>query len=221
MDEGVYSTRCTLLERFADFVGLNSVFHKVVDDEINGDESVFVSPVEARLVYVGVIEDDGLISKFGRRINLSEVIDSSVDLFSGGVYMNFYLSPRDKHYWRIPCDSEVVSTKVNNGVARIPVITGLERIFPRTDFFERSIKKNAMIGTVFRAQDFFYAMVAVGSLNVNSIHTVKKDYFRKGDVGGYFNFGSSMLLCFPDVAGIESLIKVGDKVDVGEGVVRL
>jgi len=216
-----YSTRRTLIERVADFVGLNSRFHKYQENEIDWDDSVFVSPVEARLVYIGEIKRGGrLVSKLGRKVDLAGVVDES-DLFSDGFYMNFYLSPVDKHYWRIPYDSEVVSTKVNNGVARIPVITGLERIFPRANFFEKSIKKNATIGTVFRARDFSYAMIAVGSLNVNSIHTIKKDCFKKGDIGGYFNFGSSMLLCFSKSMGNEFLVDVGDKVDVGEEILRL
>jgi len=216
-----YSTRHTLLERLADVIGLNSRFHKYRVDEVNFDDSVLVSPVEAKVVCVERIEEHGkLISKLGRKVDLSGVIDRA-DLFSGGFYVNFYLSPMDKHYWRIPYNSEIVSTKVNEGVARIPVMTGLERIFPKTDFFERSIKKNATIGTVFRAQDFSYAIVAVGSLNVNSIHTIKKDCFEKGDIGGYFNFGSSMLLCFSKSMGNEFLVDVGDKVDVGEEILRL
>ncbi len=216
-----YSTRYTLLERVADVIGLNSRFHKYRKDEINFDDSVVVSPVEAKVVCAEEIGEGGkLISKLGRKVDLSGVIDRA-GLFSGGSYINFYLSPMDKHYWRIPYNSEVVLTKVNDGVARIPVMTGFERVFSRTDFFERSIKSNATIGTVFRMKDFFYAMIAVGSLNVNSIHTIKKDCFEKGDIGGYFNFGSSMLLCFSKSMGSGFLVEPGAKVDIGEEILRL
>ena len=216
-----YSTRRTLLEGFADLTGLNFLFHRPCDDEVDPDESVFASPVEARLVHVGRIEKGGsLISKLGRRIDLGEVIEG-LDLFSGGFYMNFYLSPKDKHYWRIPYDSELISIKVNNGKAKIPVIVGLEKFFPRTDFFEKAIKKNATIGSVFKTKKFDYAMIAVGSLNVNSIHTVGKGFFKKGEIGGYFSLGSSMLLCFPESSGVKSLVELGAKVDIGERILKL
>ena len=66
-------------------------------------------------------------------------------------------------------------------------------------------------------------MIAVGSLNVNSIHTIKKDYFNKGDIAGYFNLGSSMLLCFPEqnIKNLRVLIDERDKVDIGEGIIKI
>ncbi len=135
--------------------------------------------------------------------------------------MNFYLSPKDKHYWRIPCDSELISTKINNGDSKIPIMIGLENFFPRTDFFEKAIKNNATVSSAFQAKDFIYAMIAVGSLNVNSIHTMKQDYFKKGDVGGYFNLGSSMLLCFPESSKLTCLIEPQTKVDIGKRIVKM
>lgn len=217
-----HSTKSTLLEKIANLAGLNYKFHKYQEDKIDRNDSIFVSPVEAKLVYIGKIyRNNSLISKSNKKINLRQIIGEQVNLFSNGFYMNFYLSPEDKHYWRIPYDSKSISTRINNGKSRIPIITGLENFFPRTDFFERAIKNNATIGTVFQAKKFFYAMIAVGSLNVNSIHTIKRNYFEKGDIGGYFNLGSSMLLCFPESSKLTSLIKPQVKVDIGKGIVKI
>jgi len=216
-----YSTEKTLLERFATFFGINEQFHEYQNDIINEDSSIFISPVKAKLVHFGRIEKSGkLISKFGREIDLKESLGERAKLFDDGFYLNFYLSPKDKHYWRIPYDSEVISTKVNNGKAKIPIIVGLEKFFPRTDFFEKAIKQNASIGSIFKADKFYYSMIAVGSLNVNSIHTIKKDYFKKGDIGGYFNLGSSMLLCFSKNS-LESLVTPGMKVDIGQDLFKI
>ena len=216
-----YSTKRTFLERFASFIGINQRFHRCQKDNINLDSSVLISPVEAKLVCIGKIEKSGkLISKFGKRINLKETIGENANLFTNGFYLNFYLSPKNKHYWRIPYDSEIISTKVNNGKAKIPVIIGLEKFFPGTDFFEKAIKKNASIGSVFKTNKFYYAMIAVGSLNVNSINIIKKDIFKKGDIGGYFNLGSSMLLCFSK-GPIKNLIKLGTEVKVGQDLIRV
>lgn len=217
-----YSTKLTYLEKIANLVKLNSRFHKYQEDKIDQNNSIFISSVEATLVHHGKINKDGnLISKFNREINLQRTLGEQANLFSGGFYMNFYLSPKDKHYWRIPYDGKVISTKICNGKSKIPIITGLEKFFPNIDFFEKSIKKNATIGTVFQTKDFPYAMIAVGSLNVNSIHTIKQDYFKKGEVGGYFSMGSSMILCFPPTEKIKPLINLQTKVDIGERIIQL
>jgi len=179
-----HSTKSSLLEKIANLTKLNSKFHKYQKDKINQNPEVIISSVQATLIYQGKInQNNNLISKFNRQINLKQTIGEQANLFLNGFYMNFYLSPKDKHYWRIPYNSKSISTKINNGKAKIPIITGLERFFPKTDFFEKSIKRNASIGSVFQTKKFPYAMIAVGSLNVNSIHTIKKDYFNKGDIG--------------------------------------
>jgi len=217
-----HSTKSSLLEKIANLTKLNSKFHKYQKDKINQNPEVIISSVQATLIYQGKInQNNNLISKFNRQINLKQTIGEQANLFLNGFYMNFYLSPKDKHYWRIPYNSKSISTKINNGKAKIPIITGLERFFPKTDFFEKSIKNNATIGIIYQTKDFHYAMIAIGSLNVNSIHTIKKDYFNKGDIGGYFNLGSSMLLCFPETPKLIQLIKPKTKVDIGEGILNI
>jgi len=217
-----YSTKPTCLEKIANLTRLNSRFHKYQEDKINQDNSIFISPVQATLIHQGKINKDStIISKFNKQINLHETLGKKANLFSNGFYMTFYLSPKDKHYWRIPYNSKPISTKINNGKSKIPIITGLEKFFPKIDFFEKSIKNNATIGTIFQTKNFPYAMIAVGSLNVNSIHTIKQDYFKKGDVGGYFNLGSSILLCFPESPKLISLINTKTKVDIGRNIIKI
>ncbi|MHA1482895.1 MAG: phosphatidylserine decarboxylase [Candidatus Heimdallarchaeaceae archaeon] len=218
-----HSTKPTLLEKLVNLTKINQRFHRYQEDEINQDNSIFICLFEATLIYQGRIKNNNLISKFNKQINLKQTIGEQSNLFSEGFYMNFYLFPKDKHYWRIPYDSKPISTEINNGKSRIPIITGLERIFPRTDFFEKAIKNNATISTIFQTKDFPYAMIAVGSLNVNSIHTIKKEYFQKGDIGGYFNLGSSMLLCFPrnNLKNSRILISNGDKVSIGDSIIKI
>jgi len=220
----MYSTTPTFLEKLANLIKINQRFHKYQKDKINQDSSIFISPVQAKLIYQGRInKNNALISKFNKQINLQKTLGEKGDLFSNGFYMTFYLSPKDKHYWRIPYNSKPISTKVNNGKSKMPIITGLENFFPKTDFFEKSIKNNATIGTIYQTTDFPYAMIVVGSLNVNSIHTIKKDYFKKGEIAGYFNLGSSMLLCFPEqnIKNLRVLIDEGDKVNIGEGIIKI
>ena len=161
-----------------------------------------------------------LISKSKRKINLKEIIGKSANLFLDGIYLNFYLSPKDKHYWRIPYNCKLISTKRTNGKAKIPIFIGLEKLFPKIDFFEKAIKNNASIGSVFQTRYFPYAMIAIGSLNVNGITIIKKEKYFKGDIGGYFNIGSSMLLCFPKKFP-NPKIKIGTKLDIGQNLINI
>lgn len=104
----------------------------------------------------------------------------------------------------------------------IPVFIGLDKIFKNKDFFKKAITKNANIGLVFKSSDFPFVMIPVGSLNVNGIHVVSSNNnnYKKGDIGGYFSIGSSMLLCFPKGL-FNTLINIGDKVKIGQNIIRI
>ncbi len=206
-----------------DLLGVNRKFHEFLQDPIDKDGNFFISPVEAELIADGKIEKNGeIISKAGRKINLAEVLGESAEYFSGGFYLNFYLSPQSRHYWRIPYDCKMISTKINNGRSFFPVFIGLDKFFGSNIFFEKAIRKNASIGQIFETKSFRFAMMPVGSLNVNRIHIVdeRNGEYNKGDIGGYFSAGSSVLLCFPNYP-LEVLVQVGAKVKIGDGIVGI
>ena len=211
-----------MIGRIADYLGINKSFYKYQKDNINCDSDIVVSPVEAVLADFGRIKDNGkIISKSKKEIELSEIIGKFADLFLEGIYFNFYLSPKDKHYWRISYDCELISTKINNGKALLPVFVGLDNLFKGNNYFAKAIHKNASIGLIFKTKFFPFAMIPVGSLNVNGIHIVN-DFggkYKKGDIGGYFSIGSSMLLCFPNYL-FEVLIKTGTKVNIGDAIIK-
>jgi phosphatidylserine decarboxylase len=105
----------------------------------------------------------------------------------------------------------------NEGKSWLPVYTGLENILG-IEMFNKAVKKNASIGSIFQTEDFPIAMIAVGSLNVNRIHTDYEEMqnYKKGTPCGYFSIGSSMLLCFPNHLKIlideKSNIKIGERI---------
>lgn len=219
----IYSTRTSIIGGVVDKLGVNKKFHKFQDDKIKYDNNFFISPVDAKLVATGQIKKGGsIISKSNKEISLREIIGEQADLFSGGFYLNFYLSPRNKHYWRIPYDSKLILMNLNQGKARIPVLIGMDKIFKNKDFFKKAIKRNASVGLVFESNNFPFVMIPVGSLNVNGIHIVDENNgnYKKGDIGGYFSIGSSMLLCFPKYS-FESLVKVGGNVKIGQNIVKI
>lgn len=214
------STSPGRLESLADLIGVNRRFHGPRFDEIDRRDDVIASPVEARLVAQGPVAADGSIpSKNGRRILLSDAMGGDAALFSSGRYMNLYLSPTDRHYWRAPYAGRFVSTRVNDGKALLPIFIGLESFFKKADLFPSAVKSNASVSSVLMTDAFPIGMIAVGSLCVNAIHVLYDEGVRyeKGDLVGCFSIGSSMLLLYPDSA-IHSLLDEGWKVSLGQAI---
>jgi len=110
-----------------------------------------------------------------------------------------------------------IYTQKNEGNSWIPIFTGLENILG-IEMFSRAVKMNASIGSIFKTKDFPIAMISVGSLNVNRINTdyIEMMNYKKGTPCGYFNIGSSMLLCFPNQFKIlvdkDSDVKIGQRI---------
>jgi phosphatidylserine decarboxylase len=181
------------------------------------------SPVEGTVAYSGRIEErQTILSKGGRRIYLDNVMGGKAALFSGGFYINFYLNPRDRHYWRTPYDGKFTHTQINEGKSRLPVFIGLERLFKNGDIFDLAVRYNASIASVLETKRFPLGMIAVGSLNVSGIHVLYQEGAgcMKGDLCGYFSIGSSMLMCFP-AGEFSDLTIVGRRVHVGMPIVRI
>lgn len=218
-----YSTKESFVEKIADFFGINDKFHRYGEDKIDYDKKFIISPVEATLTYSNRIEKNKrMMLKSKKDAYLEDVLGGFANLFLEGFYLNFYLSPKNKHYWRIPYDSRLVYTILNEGIAENNIFSYLERIFMKECYFEKAIKKNASISSIMQADNFLFAMIAIGSLNVNKIHLIEKKYnvYKKGDVGGYFSIGSSMMLCFPKDS-MDLLTEIGKKVNIGEPIIKL
>lgn len=219
----VYSTKKTVVGLIAQKLGVNDKFHKFQDDYFEDNNNFIISPVDAKLVSSGPILNGGkIISKSNKEISLEEIIGKHASLFEGGFYLNFYLSPGNRHYWRMPYDSSLVSMNINQGKAKIPIFIGLDNIFKNKDYFRKAINKNANVGMVFNSKSFSFTMIPVGSLNVNGIHIIDENNskYKKGDIGGYFSIGSSMLLCFPKNS-FKILIKNGDNVKIGQNIIEI
>ncbi len=212
------STKNSLVGRITDYLGVNKKFHKYEKIDIDSKDSAIISPVEAKVMHIGKIEKNGmLISKHNKKVLLKDIIGDYSSKFLGSNYINFYLSPSNKHFWVTPYTGEFTHTQKNEGKSWPPVFIGLENIFG-IEMFSKAVKKNASIGSIFQTKDFPLAMVAIGSLNVNRIHT---DYeqmktYKKGSPCGYFSMGSSMLLCFPN--NMEFLIDEGSYVKIGQRI---
>jgi len=212
------STKNSLIGRITDCIGFNAKYHQYEPIELES-EATIVSPVEAKVAHIGRINKGRIISKRDREVNLKDLVGDYARQFSEGSYINFYLSPFNKHFWVTPCRGSFVYTQKNEGKSWLPVFTGLENLFG-VEVFDRAVKRNASIGSIFQTDKFSIAMIAVGSLNVNRVcmDYEEKRQYDQGVPCGYFSIGSSMLLCFPSLQ--DFLIKEGDLVKIGQGIVK-
>ncbi len=227
------TTKKSGLNRAADKLGWNKIFHEVHnDDYLNPSLEYVASPAEATLACHGVIGREGdIISKHKKIVPLEKMIGDYATKFHGGIYFNMYLSPGNKHYFRMPYDGTVEYIQLNNGKAKHfweVIMIGLDNLFGNTKMFVKAIDQNATIGMVVRSNHFSYAMIAVGSLNVNNI-TILCDEgkkYRKGHRAGYFSVGSTILLCFDknfrkNIDKNAQLFEDGIKKDVGEDIIKI
>ena len=212
------STKNSLLGKIADNLGINKKFHEYSEITVDPDDTAVISPVEAKVMKIGSISSSGmLISKNNKEIPLSDFIGDFAKQFIGGMYINFYLNPSNKHFWITPYDGMFIYTKKNEGKSWLPVYIGLENLLG-IEMLSKAIKKNASIGSVFKTKDFLMAMIAVGSLNVNGIHVDYEEMqnYKKCTPCGYFTIGSTMLLCFPD--HLKILIEEMSDVKIGQRI---
>ena len=212
------ATNNSLFGRIADILGMNKKFHQYREIDVDLQDKALISPVEGKVVHIGKINSDGiLISKFDKEVGLKNLIGDSYKQFTGGKYINIYLSPLNEHFWVTPDAGKFIYTQRNKGKAILPVFLGLEN-FLRVELFSKAVKNNATVGSVFQTNKFSIAMIAVGSLNVNRIFTDYKEQknYKKGVPCGYFSIGSTMLLCFPDYLDI--LVEKGDEVQIGQRI---
>jgi len=212
------STKQTLAGKIADTFGLNKTFHRYKEIDINPNDTALISPVEGKVVHLGNINKEGvLISKHNNEVQLDELIGSFSKCFIEGKYINFYLSPSSLHFWITPCNGMFTYTQKNEGKSIIPIFIGLEYLFG-IEMFGKATKKNATVGFVLQTREFPVAMIAIGSLNVNRIHTdyEERRNYKKGTPCGYFSIGSSMLLCYPN--HLKVLIEQGSEVKIGQRI---
>ena len=212
------STKNSLAGRIADYIGLNKKFHQYEKISIDPNDSALISPVEGKVVHIGAINEKGtLISKYNNEVQLKNLIGNHFNQFVGGKFINFYLSPTNLHFWVTPCDGMFTYTQKNEGKSIIPIYIGLEYLLG-IEMFSKATKRNATIGSVLQTKAFPLAMIAVGSLNVNRIHTDYEEMqnYKKGTPCGYFNIGSSMLLCFPN--HLKPLVDKGSDVKIGQRI---
>ncbi len=124
-------------------------------------EGEFVSPVDALLRGVGTIENGRLEQVKGKTYGLAAFLghDEHASSFDGGLYFNFYLSPRDYHHIHSP---------VSGRIARSIHVPG--KLWPVNDWSMATIPElfavNERVVTYLDSSFGLVAVVMVGATNV-------------------------------------------------------
>lgn len=181
---------------------------------VDAAPDVFVSPVDGTLSQAGSLHDDRLLQAKGIDYTLDDLL--AIDLeqargFRDGSFATIYLAPYNYHRVHAPIDGELMAAhyvpgdlfSVNDATARF--VPGLFR-------------RNERLNLHFRTPYGPMALIFVGALNVGSISTPWTGEIRprrsgvvetmeiashprdvrKGDLLGWFNMGSTVILLLPE-----------------------
>lgn len=222
----------------ADFATFNDFFiRELVADArpIDSGSNNIVSPVDGTVSIAGAIRDGGIIQAKGIDYSLNDLLATDIDLanaYVDGRFATIYLAPYNYHRVHAPLDGELVAARYVPGDlfsvngATVARVDGLFR-------------RNERLVMHFRTAHGTAALIFVGAFNVGSISTPwtgelrprkrgsvdvldlskHPTAVRKGDLLGWFNMGSTVILLSP--AGAcewHENLRPGTTVRVGEAI---
>jgi phosphatidylserine decarboxylase len=200
-----------------DFRTFNDFFVRELEDgarPIEPDPQAIVSPADGTLSQAGTLRGNHILQAKGIDYTLEDLLAADLDTargFAGGSFATIYLAPYNYHRVHAPVDGELVAAHYVPGdlfsvnsktAAHVP---GL---------FSRNERLNLHFRTAFGPM----VVVLVGALNVGSISTPWSGEIRprrsgvvenldlsaaprdvgKGDLLGWFNMGSTVILLLPE-----------------------
>lgn len=181
-------------------------------------EDAVISPVDARITGIGLIEEGTLLNVKGQDYTAEDLLNQSPRAvnYRHGFYIVLYLSPTDYHRIHCPVSGKLVEKEHVRG-----------KVYPVNDFGMRYMKgtlsRNERLITYIRHSCGEVAVVKVGAMNVSSIQYVEplESKVERGQELAYFEFGSTVVLLFesetflvrPDLM-INSKVKMGESLGV-------
>lgn len=178
-----------------EYQSLHEFFTRRLKDsarEINMQEDVIISPVDAVMEEYGYIDQNTTMKVKGKTYSVSQMLGEQTVLekYIGGTFIVLYLSP--SHYHRIHSPvAGVVTKQWRLGRKSYPVNKlGLK-------YGKYPLSQNYRMITEVKHQFGHIAIVKVGAMFVNSIEkTHQGDDLVKGEELAYFTFGSTVVLLF-------------------------
>ena len=199
-----------------------------------------ISPVDGTVSAAGNIDSDMLLQAKGQHYSLSDLLMSDiddVDRFRNGSFATIYLAPHNYHRVHCPLSARLVAARYVPG-ALFSVNAATVSLLP--NMFTR----NARLVCKFASDAGPMILIFVGALNVGSISTPWTGQIRprpkgvvqdidilsggyptetkKGDLLGWFNMGSTVIVLLPPGLGEFSPdLGPGNFVRMGQAIGRI
>ena len=221
-----------------DFANFNEFFIRELRADarpIDASTQAIVSPVDGTVSQAGELRGDAILQAKGIEYSLDELLATNLDearAFSAGHFATIYLAPYNYHRVHAPMDGDLVSASFVPGdlfsvnAATAANIPGLFR-------------RNERLILNFKTAAGPAAVIFVGALNVGSISTpwsgeirprhsgvvenidlgAKSVAVAKGELLGWFNMGSTVILLLPkDSCDWRENLAAGNAVRMGEAI---
>lgn len=223
-----------------DFASFNEFFTRELKSgsrPIDTSNSSIVSPVDGFISAAGSIEKNALFQAKGYDYSLEELLATDLAearTYYDGSFATIYLAPFNYHRVHAPLAGELIAARFIPGTlfsVNQMTVSNLRRLFTR----------NERLICHFRTDTGNYVLIFVGALNVGSITTPwtgeirprkgnvvdnidvhsspESTKVRKGDLLGWFNMGSTVILLLPpQVCEWRSGLASGDELKMGEAI---
>ena len=221
-----------------DFATFNDFFVRELADDarpLADDAGAIVSPVDGTVSFAGDIRDRALFQAKGIDYSLDELLATDLDQasrFVNGRFATLYLAPYNYHRVHAPLAGTLVAARYVPG--------DLFSVNERTVANLRGLfRRNERLVMHFRTDLGPAVVIFVGALNVGSISTPWTGEIRprksgivevldidghpaevdKGDLLGWFNMGSTVILLLPPgVCEWDAGLQPGKRVRMGERI---
>ena len=221
-----------------DFATFNDFFVRELQDgarEIDDHADSIVSPADGTVSLTGMLRADSVLQAKGLSYSLDDLLATDLDKaasYVNGRFATIYLAPYNYHRVHAPFDGELIAARYVPGdlfsvnEATVSRVAGLFR-------------RNERLVMHFRTASGPAVVIFVGALNVGSISTPwsgeirprksgivdtidisnHDSNVRKGDLLGWFNMGSTVILLLPDGAcEWNDDLEPGDTLRMGESI---
>ena len=226
-----------------EFVSFNDFFIRELNSDsrpIDSSASSIVSPADGFISAVGQIEKNSMLQAKGLDYSLEDLLATDLDeaqSYYDGSFATIYLAPFNYHRVHAPFAGELVAARYVPGT-----LFSVNQM--TVSKFRGLFVRNERLICHFRTAAGPYVLILVGAMNVGSITTPWTGELRprkgnivenidlqratpprsadKGDLLGWFNMGSTVILLLPPhVCEWRSGLGSGDALRMGEAIGRI
>ena len=220
------------------FPTFNDFFVRELNDgarDIDDDANTIISPADGTVSLAGTLRADSILQAKGLDYSLDDLLATDLDesaSYINGRFATIYLAPYNYHRVHAPFDGELFAARYVPGdlfsvnAATVSKVAGLFR-------------RNERLIMHFRTAHGPAVVILVGALNVGSISTPWSGEIRprkagavdvidisghdtkvrKGDLLGWFNMGSTVIVLMPDgVCEWRDNLESGDTLRMGQSI---